>query len=235
MGRKAKDLKSQRFGKLTVIEQTTERIRNAVAWKCKCDCGGEITSSSSELQRGNVQSCTSCRRAPNFKDLTGQVFGELTVVSYAGLADNYKKARWLCKCSCGRKITIHSGDLSSGNTRTCGNGVHRQLPSGEAALNTLIRVYKRHAEERDYYFNLTKEQFRDITSQNCHYCGIEPSTIQKATGGYYIYNGIDRKDNTVGYTVDNCVPCCKHCNTAKLERSYEEFLSWINKIYNKHN
>jgi hypothetical protein len=42
------------------------------------------------------------------------------------------------------------------------------------------------------------------------------------------YNGIDRVDSK-GYVPDNCVPCCEPCNTAKLDRSYQEFVSWISK------
>ena len=43
--------------------------------------------------------------AYNFKDLTGQKFGRLTVIKRA---DNNKNGstRWLCKCDCGNTIVI---------------------------------------------------------------------------------------------------------------------------------
>lgn len=34
----------------------------------------------------------------------------------------------------------------------------------------------------------------------------------------YFYNGIDRLDNTKGYTPENSVACCKHCNSLKGDR-----------------
>jgi 5-methylcytosine-specific restriction endonuclease McrA len=37
--------------------------------------------------------------------------------------------------------------------------------------------------------------------------------------------GIDRVDNSIGYTPDNCVPCCTQCNRIKLDHlTYEEML-----------
>lgn len=42
-------------------------------------------------------------------------------------------------------------------------------------------------------------------------------------------------DSSKGHTLDNVVPCCKHCNYAKRERSVEQFTEWVMKICNKHN
>lgn len=33
--------------------------------------------------------------------------------------------------------------------------------------------------------------------------------------GHYEYNGVDRLDNALGYTRENCVPACRPCNAAK--------------------
>ena len=58
-GRK-KDLAGQRFGFLTVIEDSGERRRGSVVWRCRCDCGNEKLISTSSLA-GGVKSC-GCRR-----------------------------------------------------------------------------------------------------------------------------------------------------------------------------
>lgn len=52
-------------------------------------------------------------------DLTGQTFGRLTVLSSFHRAGE-PKARWLCKCSCGKTHTPTTLDLRSGRTRSCG-------------------------------------------------------------------------------------------------------------------
>ena len=38
---------------------------------------------------------------------------------------------------------------------------------------------------------------------------------------------VDRKNNTIGYTLENSVPCCIICNKGKSTFSYEFFISWI--------
>ena len=48
--------------------------------------------------------------------------------------------------------------------------------------------------------------------------------------GDYTYNGIDRVDNTRGYTLDNVVPCCFKCNRAKDTMTKEEFLEWVGRV-----
>ena len=41
------------------------------------------------------------------------------------------------------------------------------------------------------------------------------------------YNGIDRKDSNLGYTNENCVPCCKVCNNGKRDLPYSEWLEYL--------
>lgn len=79
---------------------------------------------------------------------------------------------------------------------------------------------------------MTLNEFGDLTSRNCHYCGVEPRQVHKPKGsnGAYLYNGLDRLDNAVGYTVENCVPCCYTCNHAKGKMSVEAFKVWLNRL-----
>lgn len=112
-----------------------------------------------------------------------------------------------------------------------------QLPKGEAAFNNLYYQYKLSAEKRGYNFLLSEEQFRNLTKQKCFYCGIEPSKIIKGQGktsGDYKYNGIDRIDNSDGYKINNVVPCCFSCNSAKGTLSQKDFFKLINRIYTLH-
>lgn len=53
------------------------------------------------------------------KDLTGQTFGRLTVVAYAGRAKN-GNALWRCDCSCGGTAIIDGYRLRTGTTKSCG-------------------------------------------------------------------------------------------------------------------
>lgn len=106
------------------------------------------------------------------------------------------------------------------------------------AFNVLYKSYKDSAKFRGYSFELTKEDFRNLTTKNCHYCNEIPSQ-RRRTGrktstapSFYIYNGIDRIINNIGYTLQNCVPCCPMCNKMKRALSVEEFIGHAVKIRN---
>lgn len=48
----------RRFGKLTVIEESSERKNNAVCWICKCDCGNiSEPIKGTALRDGTTKSC----------------------------------------------------------------------------------------------------------------------------------------------------------------------------------
>lgn len=51
-------------------------------------------------------------------DLTGRVYGLLTVLRENGHLG--VKVAWLCKCRCGKEITVRGNDLKRGRTVSCG-------------------------------------------------------------------------------------------------------------------
>jgi hypothetical protein len=53
-------------------------------------------------------------------DITGQAFGELTVVSKAA-ADTEGRARWNCECSCGKSVVTQGRRLRRGEAQSCGH------------------------------------------------------------------------------------------------------------------
>ena len=54
-----------------------------------------------------------------FRDLTGERFHKLTVLSLAG-RDQYGKILWKCKCECGNETITHGRDLVNGHCKSCG-------------------------------------------------------------------------------------------------------------------
>lgn len=57
-----RDLTGQRFGRLEALRSTPQRLRNAVVWVFRCDCGAEVERPSGEVVCGRVQSCGCLRR-----------------------------------------------------------------------------------------------------------------------------------------------------------------------------
>ena len=88
--------------------------------------------------------------------------------------------------------------------------------------------------------------FFKMSLMPCHYCGIKSSkkledrANEKSDGKLLSStivdcNGIDRLDSNLGYTLENCVPCCKYCNIAKNTMLVDEFLLWVGRVYNFNN
>jgi hypothetical protein len=89
-------------------------------------------------------------------------------------------------------------------------------------LTTRYRRYKQLASSRHLEFELIFEDFEEISTQACHYCG---SLNEDEFGN--LYSGIDRIDSTNGYTLNNVVPCCAMCNRMKNKRNVN---SWIERM-----
>lgn len=52
-------------------------------------------------------------------NLTGEVFGRLTVIEVAG-KNKHGQYQWLCKCDCGNEVVVVGGRLRCGHTKSCG-------------------------------------------------------------------------------------------------------------------
>lgn len=176
-----------------------------------------------------------------FRNLVGEKFGRLIVIKRVEKEENskYKRVYWLCKCDCGNEKIIAVDLLIKGYTKSCGclhDEVSRKRLLKEKGYSTKKRVWKKYirdAERRNILFELTEEETHNIMEKNCYYCGREPKTVLKSeyNNGDYIYNGIDRLNNKIGYILKNCVPCCPVCNHAKYILSEKEFLTWIKSVY----
>jgi hypothetical protein len=238
--RDTNSLVGKKFGMWTVIERSKkpEHIKvDKGFWLCRCECGREGIIRTSALKDGSSTSCGNHKKSSEFIDLTGQIFGNLTVIKRA---ENVKSSQiivqWFCRCSCGNNIIIQSATLRNGTVKSCGclNSLGLTIANGSAALDRLFKDYKTRAKKRGLDFELTKEEFSILTQQDCFYDGTSPSQIKRSIykGGNYIYNGLDRVDSSKGYTLDNVVPCCKKCNEGKMAISLNEFYDWIERVYN---
>ena len=190
---------------------------------------------------------------PGFKDRTNDIYGRLTVISHAG-KDHRNKHLWLCQCSCGNKKIVVSDNLSSGKSKSCGclkaeflkkSGNQYGLYSDRSAA--IMKVQYSHLKRRSLGKSkdcnvINFNEFYSLSMKPCFYCGLESSKLiqdranEKVNGKLMSdttvkCNGIDRIDSKEGYSKENCVPCCKFCNTAKNTMSVNDFLLWVKRVY----
>lgn len=160
---------------------------------------------------------------PKRIDHTGKRFGQWLVLRYIG-RNQSGRSFYECQCDCGRIVGVDAGNLVFGSSIRC-KSCGQRLSEGEAAFNRLYTYYQLGAKKRNITWNLSKDEFRQLTSSNCHYTGRKPAQVSKGLGGDYVYNGVDRVDNSRGYELDNCVPCCGKVNEMKMDSKYEDFLA----------
>lgn len=87
----------------------------------QCPYDGKIfISRIQDVKQGKVRSCGCYHSQLNhdlfFKDISGQRYGQLTVLYH--LPDDCNK--WVCKCDCGKIVAVSRGNLTSGNSTSCG-------------------------------------------------------------------------------------------------------------------
>lgn len=169
-------------------------------------------------------------------DILGKTFGRLLV--YKRAPNLFGRAAWWCKCECGKCLKVAGKDLRSGHTRSCGclqkekAGFGRRKP-GVAARQLFAKTAGR-AKKYSRSFELDFTYFVRLCALPCFYCGRDFFSTNRHRYEEFPYNGLDRVDNAKGYTMDNVVPCCKLCNTMKLDLSIDIFLEQVERIYATH-
>jgi hypothetical protein len=175
------------------------------------------------------------------KDLTGVVFGEMTVLGFAGYStprQGKRRPKWLVRCSCGKEKAVLGTTLRNTKVRSCGHlkvqiaSETFRKPLHEVVRNNTMHHYKVNARRMGRSFELTEDQWFTMITSNCHYCGSPPSNIwnHRFSDEVFRYNGVDRVDNAQGYSPENTVPCCAPCNMMKRSMSVDAFINHIRKI-----
>jgi hypothetical protein len=183
----------------------------------------------------------------------GRKYGRLTVIEELNDGLTLAEGRLKCLCDCGK---IHNISRLHKKPQSCGC-LQKEAAKKSGEKNrkyrktTFTRAYHNHkngARMRGYKA-LIRKDWDNIISKPCYYCGNidirdglrsnqtgktkDDINISKEERLLYLapINGIDRKDNSLGYKLDNVVPCCSWCNKMKGNHSETAFLEQIKKIY----
>ena len=150
-------------------------------------------------------------------DMTGQKFGRLEVVSFAGVGSD-NRAMWLCRCECGNEITTRGKDLRQGKVNSCGCMRKEKCSQRMTKINTKhgyrnTRLYVVWVDMRRRVMNPKNKSFADyggrgitickewMDFQNFHDWAYRAGYDENAPYGKCT---IDRIDVNGNYEPDNC-------------------------------
>lgn len=114
----------------------------------------------------------------------------------------------------------------------------------QVAARTVYRAYCTRKDSSGKHKIVTNtipfSDFSRLIRTQCYYCGSGLSNRVAEKSGrkkdhvvldkVLLYNGLDRIDSSGIYELSNVVPCCRHCNRAKLCMTQEEFYAWVHRV-----
>lgn len=155
---------------------------------------------------------------PKFVDLTGDRYGRLTVVKQVpNVIHKWStKTAWLCRCECGEKVVVISGNLRSGNTRSCGcQKLEAAVKNLEPTWTHLDSQHDDEAPEYTSWRSMKGRCYREKDISYKHYGGRGIKVCDRWLHSYENFLAdmgrkpgksytLDRKDNDGDYTPENC-------------------------------
>ena len=147
---KARDLRGQQFGYLTVLEMDKNRkgSQNQVYWICKCQCGTIKSIRGTDLTSDKSHSCGCNGAYSNSKIQIGSKSGKLLILDIFIDTNGKKVAK--CKCDCGNECIKPYHSILSKHTQSCGCLVSK----GENKIKELLTELKINFEQQKQYENL---------------------------------------------------------------------------------
>lgn len=144
LGKEYKDFIGFKHGALTVLKRD-DTSHEKVKWICQCECGNQVS-----LIMGDIKHYKYCslkcplrgRAISESKtyDLTGKVFGQLTVL-YRDLEKektvSWRGSLWRCQCSCGRQETFQRASLIE-KRRNCCYFCSKGMSTGEKIIEEIL-------------------------------------------------------------------------------------------------
>ena len=240
-------------GVLTIVKILTPTVNNKhTVVECVCSkCGGHISTRLDRMlnQKPYAEKyCKLCEDDYHLEQAKKKYIGVNNgVLECVDIVRNPKynkmfRAMAVCRCHrCGATTIVRTDRLrSSKEPQACDNCINDLQKirtterynkvygcSGaeyEQKHHDAERIYKIQygAKERNIAYLLTDEQATKLLHGDCYYCG-QPHA-----------DGIDRYNSNQGYTLSNCVPCCKVCNIMKNKFDSKTFFKHIKLIYERH-
>lgn len=167
---------------------------------------------------------TATERPFRGQDLTGKVFGKITVIGFDGFyrspaRPQSRNATWECKCECGKTTRVSSGNLTSGTTQSCGCfklEIHRKRLTKHGhkrSSGTIHPLYNRWNGMVARCDNPKHSSYRIYGGKGVTVCARWRNFaewLKDMEAGFKPGLTIDRKDGSKNYSCGKCDECFKN-------------------------
>ena len=235
-----KDYTGKRFGRLVIDEMLYNYNDTHTTYaNCTCDCGNHKIISMPNIVAGHTQSCGCYEQESRFKrenhekDITGQRFGNLLVLSKTKQRDINSSVVWKCLCDCGNITYSNSSNLKRGHTTSCGCNKQKYIDSLKIDVKsgdkygflTIIKEIEPRGHRRFECLcecgKIVEISLSDLRSQHTQSCGCK--NISK--GEKYIESLL--KEYNINYTSQKRFEDCKNIRSLPFDFYLDDYNTCI--------
>lgn len=212
---------------------------------CSCDKIQPLDEFVGTKNKGLVKSCKTCRETWKRNDANrdkehrnalareAEKKPERIAVKKAWEKANPDKVEQKCKKSRAKRAAKDIDGYLQHNANVMKNWRDRNPDKMEEAnkkrresLEAHYKIYQRSARLKKLKFEFSEEEFKELVVKPCYYCNI---IDEKG------FNGIDRMNQSVGYSHSNGVSCCAMCNWLKGSLDSATFIKRAQHIHSFQN
>lgn len=150
---------------------------------------------------------------PQIKDISGQKFGYLTILSLRAIGDKGKRRTLcICQCDCGNKLETRLDNLKSGNTKSCGCWKESGICYVKHGLYD-TQTYQSYTSIKQRCLNSKNAAWDDYGGRGIKICSYFKNSLEnfvqdvgERPNKKY---SIDRIDNNAHYSCGHCPECIR--------------------------
>lgn len=135
------------------------------------------------------------------RNLVGKRYGRLTVVSLSPQRTSWGATRWICRCDCGEETTVAINNLGT-STNSCGC-----IRNTQGGISEKHPFYNRWSDMIDRCSNPRHPAYLNYGARGISVCErwqSFPDFLSDMESSYFPGATLDRKDNDLGYSPENC-------------------------------
>lgn len=189
---KVKYFPGDRIGPLNILLKKRDKNNTKKGIFVCPFCGKDFIATISNIKTGNTKSCgcsTNIFISNKLnKNIAGQRFGNLTALYSLKRKDGGGHTFWRCLCDCGKECDVTINNLTTGNTKSCGdikncefaykNAGKRAIDITGQRFGKLVAIKEKYRKDKQVYWeclcdcgNTTIKSVRQLKSWGVQSCG----------------------------------------------------------------